>query len=96
MGEHLLGFAAQQECIQAAAPVAGHHDQIRVHLHTLGYPIVGDPVYGRVNLSTEIEPTATRTVDSVPMCLHAWKLSFVHPHSGEWVSFEAPAPAWAK
>jgi RluA family pseudouridine synthase len=77
-------------------PLSGRTNQIRVHLHTLGYPIVGDPVYGRVNLSTEIEPTATRTVDSVPMCLHAWKLSFVHPHSGEWVSFEAPAPAWAK
>lgn len=85
-GEHSL-----LEC----RPLSGRTNQIRVHLHALGYPIVGDPIYGPASAGSGSEPTATRDLAAEPMCLHAWKLSLVHPQLGEWVSFEAPPPPWA-
>lgn len=77
-------------------PLSGRTNQIRVHLHTLGYPIVGDPVYGLKRVENADEPAATRDVMSAPMCLHAWKLSFIHPQTGGWVSFAAEPPEWAR
>ncbi|MCW5852262.1 MAG: hypothetical protein KIT87_19465, partial [Anaerolineae bacterium] len=55
---------------------------IRVHLASLGYPIVGDRVYGhrkqRLALARQF--------------LHAWRLAFNLPSSGERVQFTAPLP----
>jgi len=60
----------------------GRTHQIRVHLHHLGHPVVGDKVY------------APRFAKNFPrQMLHAWKLGFYHPRSGEWKRFEAPLPA---
>jgi len=60
---------------------SGRTHQIRVHLHHLGHPVLGDKVY------------ATRSAKNFPrQMLHAWKLGFRHPVSGEWKSFEAPLP----
>jgi 23S rRNA pseudouridine1911/1915/1917 synthase len=60
---------------------SGRTHQIRVHLHHLGHPVLGDKVYG------------TRAMKDFPrQMLHAWKLGFQHPHSNEWKSFEAPLP----
>ncbi|WP_425395569.1 sulfurtransferase [Aeoliella sp.] len=74
-------------------PITGRTNQIRVHLWQLGLPIVGDPSY-----LPEGETAARQTlsVDEPPMCLHAWRLSLVHPSSRERVVFEAPQPAWAQ
>jgi 23S rRNA pseudouridine1911/1915/1917 synthase len=58
---------------------SGRTHQIRVHLHHLGHPIVGDKVYGRKS-------------DFSRQMLHAWKLGFTHPRTGNWKSFEAPLP----
>lgn len=60
-------------------PQTGRTHQIRVHLKHLGCPVVGDPLYGR------------RENHSRHM-LHAWKLSFVHPATGQRLDFEAPPP----
>jgi 23S rRNA pseudouridine1911/1915/1917 synthase len=60
----------------------GRTHQIRVHLHHLGHPVLGDKVYG-----------GKRGGNSPRQMLHAWKLSFRHPRSGETMSFEAPPPA---
>lgn len=60
----------------------GRTHQIRVHLAALGFPIVNDPVYGK------IEPR----VDLPGQALHAWRLSFRHPRSGEELAFETPPP----
>ena len=61
---------------------SGRTHQIRVHLHHLGHPVLGDKVYGG------------RFAKTFPrQMLHAWKLGFQHPHSGEWKNFEAPLPA---
>src|SRR5213594_688006 len=60
---------------------SGRTHQIRVHLHHLGHAILGDKVY------------APRFAKNFPrQMLHAWKLGFRHPRSGEWRNFEAPLP----
>jgi len=60
----------------------GRTHQIRVHLASIGHPLEGDPVYGGRG-----EKKLQR------QALHAWKLAFDHPRSGERVQFEAPPPA---
>jgi 23S rRNA pseudouridine1911/1915/1917 synthase len=60
---------------------SGRTHQIRVHLHHLGHPVLGDKVYG------------ARFAKTFPrQMLHAWKLGFQHPRTVEWKSFEAPLP----
>ena len=61
---------------------SGRTHQIRVHLHHLGHPILGDKVY------------APRHAKDVPrQMLHAWRLGFTHPRTAGWKIFEAPVPA---
>jgi len=60
---------------------SGRTHQVRVHLHHLGHPVLGDKVY------------ASRLAKDFPrQMLHAWKLGFRHLGSGEWKNFEAPLP----
>ena len=61
----------------------GRTHQIRVHLHHKGAPIVGDPIYGKASKS----PTLPGR-----LMLHAWRLSFQHPVTGDTRQFEAPIP----
>ncbi len=61
----------------------GRQHQIRVHLAHVGLPILGDPVYGR--------PLPGRPLALRPM-LHAFRLAFAHPVTGERVAVESPAP----
>jgi 23S rRNA pseudouridine1911/1915/1917 synthase len=63
-------------------PRTGRTHQVRVHLAWLGYPIVGDTVYGR---------RRQRLLKSRHF-LHAARLHFTHPATGEEVEFEAPLP----
>lgn len=72
-------------------PVTGRTNQIRLHLNHLGVPIVGDTIYSK----EQTKSAQTRSIDSPPMCLHAWRLTIKHPQSGEVVTFEAPKPSWA-
>lgn len=60
---------------------SGRTHQIRVHLHHLGNPVLGDKIY------------APRFAKNFPrQMLHAWKLGFRHPRTGQWRSFQAPLP----
>lgn len=59
----------------------GRTHQIRVHLATLGHPVVGDQLYGR-----------RRPGDPERPLLHAWRLRFRHPGTGEEMTFEAAPP----
>jgi len=73
----------------------GRTHQIRVHLAHVGYPIVGDPVYGgRRRIPAGATPQLLAALDSFRrQALHAARLEFVHPKSGKSVSFDAPLPA---
>jgi 23S rRNA pseudouridine1911/1915/1917 synthase len=61
----------------------GRTHQIRVHMAHIGHPVVGDTVYGRAG-ATDI------SVDR-PL-LHAYKLGFTHPRTGQLLEFVAPLP----
>jgi 23S rRNA pseudouridine1911/1915/1917 synthase len=73
----------------------GRTHQIRVHLAHVGYPIIGDPVYGgRRRLTAGATPALIAALGAFKrQALHAARLTFVHPKSGKSVSFEAPLPA---
>jgi 23S rRNA pseudouridine1911/1915/1917 synthase len=73
----------------------GRTHQIRVHLAHVGYPIVGDPVYGgRRRIPAGASPPLLAALEAFKrQALHAARLEFVHPKSGKSVSFEAPLPA---
>jgi 23S rRNA pseudouridine1911/1915/1917 synthase len=60
---------------------SGRTHQVRVHLLHLGHPVLGDKTYA-----------GKRAGDFPRQMLHAWKLGFTHPRTGERKIFEAPPP----
>ena len=62
----------------------GRTHQIRVHMASIGHPLIGDPVYG----SKKPWPGLAG------QCLHARRLRFLHPASGKSVEVECPLPDW--
>ena len=60
----------------------GRTHQIRVHMAYIGHPIAGDDVYGPSKVITELHG----------QCLHAYKLGFIHPVTGEYLEFTADPP----
>ncbi|HKP10958.1 MAG TPA: RluA family pseudouridine synthase [Blastocatellia bacterium] len=63
-------------------PVTGRTNQLRIHAAYFGHAIIGDEIYGDAGR----EDAVTR------LCLHAWRLAFHHPATGEWLEFAAPLP----
>jgi 23S rRNA pseudouridine1911/1915/1917 synthase len=63
----------------------GRTHQIRVHLSALHHPCVGDPLYGA-------DPTLTRRLGLERQWLHAVRLGFNHPRTGDYVEFDSPYP----
>ena len=69
----------------------GRTHQIRVHMNSIGSPVIGDPVYGDFsNLPRELLEAAGRFGRQA---LHASTLAFAHPVSGQRLSFESALPA---
>ena len=66
----------------------GRTHQIRVHLSSLGHPILGDTVYGGGKSRFEITHASLLN----GQCLHARTISFVHPMTGKKMSFESELP----
>ncbi|MSP51551.1 MAG: RluA family pseudouridine synthase [Alphaproteobacteria bacterium] len=73
----------------------GRTHQIRVHLASIGYPIIGDPLYGRASGQRRAAPDAVQSELGRlgRQALHATTLGFRHPSSGEELRFESPLPA---
>jgi 23S rRNA pseudouridine1911/1915/1917 synthase len=62
---------------------SGRTHQIRVHMAAIGHPVVGDARYG----------TPDKRLPYGRFFLHAFRLGFTHPATGERLSFDAPFPA---
>jgi 23S rRNA pseudouridine1911/1915/1917 synthase len=73
------------------AIATGRTHQIRVHLSAIGHPVVGDALYGGVHRRVAHDIRAVQRLTR-PF-LHAERLAFTHPVSGERLSFESPLPA---
>ncbi len=63
----------------------GRTHQIRVHMASIHHPLLGDEVYG---------PKKCPIKGLEGQTLHAWKIGFVHPTTGEYMEFEAPIPEY--
>ena len=63
---------------------SGRTHQIRVHLASIGHPLVGDPAYGR---------TQAKGIAFARQALHAWKLGLEHPSTHQSMQWESPLPA---
>jgi len=93
----LKSFRAKGDVSQGISLVrctleTGRTHQIRVHMASIGHPLVGDPVYGRTPKGAR--KTFDPAVVAFPrQALHAFELKFVHPRTGEAMAFHAPLPA---
>ena len=62
----------------------GRTHQIRVHMASIGHPLLGDPVYGPAKCPFQLQGQT----------LHAMTIGFKHPSTGEYVEFSAPLPEY--
>ena len=74
----------------------GRTHQIRVHMQSLGHPVVGDTLYGAprlIPLPPPVHPTEQANLQLERNFLHAAHLEFGHPQSGKALAIDAPLPA---
>jgi 23S rRNA pseudouridine1911/1915/1917 synthase len=71
----------------------GRTHQIRVHMTSIGFPLLGDPMYGKMHLSKNLEPEQKAFIKSLDhQMLHAMELGFKHPVTGQHLKFKAAPP----
>ncbi len=79
---HQVGPVAGDYALVQAEPLTGRTHQIRVHFASVGHPVVGDAVYGHRKQRLPVDR----------QFLHAQRLGFKHPLTGERLELEAPLP----
>lgn len=67
----------------------GRTHQVRVHMASIGHPLLGDPVYGHVRELREV----LETLDFRRQALHAARLGFIHPINSHALAFDSEMPA---
>ena len=73
--------------------LTGRTHQIRVHLKSQGWPIVGDALYGEPRWKGMADPALAAACRDFPrQALHAWRLAFAHPATGAAMEIVAPVP----
>lgn len=77
--EHLNGFTYVRLRLET-----GRTHQIRVHMAYIGHPVAGDDVYGPKKVIKSLNG----------QCLHARKIGFIHPTTGEYMEFSSPLPEY--
>ncbi len=85
IGDNVWGSGAEIALVECDI-LTGRTHQIRVHLASLGCPIVGDVIYGRKSADRTISPPPERQM------LHAWRLEIRHPVTRQPLVFEASIP----
>jgi 23S rRNA pseudouridine1911/1915/1917 synthase len=77
------------------APKTGRTHQIRVHMSSIGHPLVGDPLYAKKKRLAQIEdPYLKKRIKALGrQALHASRIAFRHPATQKTVEFTAPLPA---
>jgi 23S rRNA pseudouridine1911/1915/1917 synthase len=78
-----VGAISLVECVIET----GRTHQIRVHMSSIGCPVIGDKTYGKSALDKKLSPCPQRQM------LHAWRLEIRHPVTGKPLSLEAPVPS---
>ena len=84
--EQRLADAALVECRLET----GRTHQVRVHMASIGHALLGDPVYGRARGAAK---ALLETLGFKRQALHAVRLGFTHPVTGEKLAFDSPMPA---
>ena len=94
-GKHAVTHYRTIERLSGAALVeckleTGRTHQVRVHMAHLGHPLIGDPVYSRERKGFK---TILETMRFRRQALHAKQLGFIHPVTGQKLSFDSALPA---
>lgn len=84
---HILASAQDVSLLECELHTGRTH-QVRVHLHSIGHPILGDTSY-----VSSLSEKLTHSLDVSGICLHAWTLAFDSPFDGTRKEVKAPMPA---
>lgn len=79
---HQVGPVAGDYTLVEAQPLTGRTHQLRVHFASIDHPVVADDIYGRRRCRLPLSRHF----------LHAWRLGFKHPSTGQQMQLEAPLP----
>jgi 23S rRNA pseudouridine1911/1915/1917 synthase len=79
-----------EACLVECRLETGRTHQVRVHMTSLGHPLIGDPVYGRTRTAHR---ELLKSLGFARQALHAAELGFIHPVTREGLSFKSDVPS---